>query len=189
MRTLPKILGACTIAALAATAAWSATAPNLHRITVQLPGGGVEHITYTGDAAPKITIMPSAIPAGITPAAFWSPLAITPIGFDTMWTPTDQIVTAMNDELASMIAEPNAMMVMPPLNLSYAKLKAMPPGSQSYSVISTLSGNNGCTVQLRSPMWVTEKAPWWCATASVIARPPRPIVRRFFRCLLPRKKV
>lgn len=139
MRTLSKILGACAILALAGSAAWAASPPAQHRLTVWLPGGGSEVISYAGNVVPEI----SFTPADVAPVSFWSP-----IGFNAM--PVDPIAAAMDADMASMIQRADAMMAMPmmiaPFNgVSEANLEAMAPGSQSYSVVSTMNGNNVCT--------------------------------------------
>jgi hypothetical protein len=140
MRTLSKIVGACAILALAGSAAWAASTPTQHRLTVWLPGGGSEVITYTGDIAPKI----SFTSGDLAPAAFWSPFAFA----DAM--PIDRIAAAMDADMASMIHQADAMMAMPMMVAPFdgtteAALNAMPPGSQSYTVVSTMNGNNMCT--------------------------------------------
>lgn len=143
MRILPKILGACAIAALAATAAWAAAKPVQHRMTVWLPGGGSEVITYTGDVAPKLSFTPSEFTAE---PAFWSPLA-----FGAPAVPPDRIALAMNslamdNDMASMIRAADAMMAMPLASgVTEANLNALPPGSESYSMVSTVNGNAVCS--------------------------------------------
>lgn len=149
MRTLPKILGACAIAALAGSAAWASSAPAQHRLTVWLPGGGTEQITYFGDVAPKLSITPG----DFAPASFWSPLA-----FDAM--PIDRIAAAMDADMASMIRRADAMAAMPAFNgMTEASLGAMPPGAQSYSVVSTMTGDNVCTRSVEITSSGNGKAP------------------------------
>ena len=142
MRTLPKILGACAILALAASAAWAASNVSQHRLTVWLPGGGSETIIYAGDVAPKVSF------TGIAPASFWSPLAGDFVAFNEA-VPIDRIAAAMDADMAAMIRQADALLAMPvmaPFNdITEADLKAMPPGSQGYSVISTSNGHNVCT--------------------------------------------
>jgi len=145
MRTLPKILGACAILALAGSAAWAASGATQHRLTVWLPGGGSEVITYSGDVAPKV----SFTAGDFGPASFWSPGGWDAMAFDHAL-PIDRIAAAMDANLASMIRQADAMMAMPVMvpafnGVTEADLKALPPGSQSYSVISTMNGNNVCT--------------------------------------------
>ena len=142
MRTLPKIIGACAIAALASSAAWAASGPVQHRLTVWIPGGGTEQITYAGDVAPKVTIMPSDFAnSAFMPATFWSPL-----GVDAVWMPADQIAAVVDNDMAAMIRRIDTMIAAPAFNgVTEADLSAMPAGSQSYSVVSTMTGNNVCT--------------------------------------------
>jgi hypothetical protein len=86
--------------ALAGTAAWAADS-NMHEMTVQLPGGGVEHIQYTGDVAPKIRVVPMAA----MPRIAFMPMAF---GFPDM----AQIQAHMAAQMAqmhAMIAHANAM--------------------------------------------------------------------------------
>ena len=137
MRTLSKFLGACAIAALAGSAAWAASTTAQHRLTVWLPGGGSETITYQGDVAPKVSFDRDSV----APISLWSLGA-----FDA--TPIDRIALAMDADMASMIRQADAMMAVPmmvePFNdLTEADFSS--PGSQSYSVISTMNGNNVCT--------------------------------------------
>lgn len=149
MRILPKILGACAIAALAATAAWAAAKPVQHHMTVWLPGGS-EVITYTGDVAPKLSFTPSEFTAE---PAFWSPFA-----FGAPSVPLDRIALAMNslamdNDMASMIRAADAMMAMPLASgVTEANLNTLPPGSGSYSMVSTVNGNTVCSrsVQITS---------------------------------------
>ena len=62
-------IGAIVLAATAAVAADN----NVHEMTVRLPGGGVEHITYTGDVAPKVVVQPSG--AAVMPQVGFMPMA------------------------------------------------------------------------------------------------------------------
>jgi len=71
--------------ALVATAAFAAS--NVHTMTVQLPGGGVERIAYTGDTAPRVTVEPGA-------AAFTDPFA-----------EFDRIAAMMDRQMAAMQAQ------------------------------------------------------------------------------------
>jgi hypothetical protein len=72
MKTSVFLAGVAAIA-LAGTAAWAADS-NVHQMTIRLPGGGVEHITYTGDVAPKVVVQPNGVAAfpqiGFMPMAF-----------------------------------------------------------------------------------------------------------------------
>jgi hypothetical protein len=76
METVMKssvLLAGIAAVALAGTAAWAADS-DIHTMTVQLPGGGVEHITYTGNVAPKVVVAPNGMAGmpqiGFMPMAF-----------------------------------------------------------------------------------------------------------------------
>jgi hypothetical protein len=57
--TMKKTVFLTGIAVLAlAGAAWAADS-DVHEMTVRLPGGAVEHITYTGNVAPKVVVAPN----------------------------------------------------------------------------------------------------------------------------------
>lgn len=145
MRTLSKILGACAIAALAGSAAWASSTPSEHRLSVWLPGGGSETITYIGDVAPKVSFSQS----DFAPPSFWSPAAFDGMAFDQAG-PVDRIAAVMDADMVTIMRQADAMMAMPvmvaPFNgVTEADLVAMPPGSQSYSVVSTVNGNSVCT--------------------------------------------
>jgi hypothetical protein len=75
----------------------NAESPVVHTMTVQLPGGGVETIRYTGDVAPKIVVAPasSAMPAMPTFVAF------------------DQIAAQMDRQMDVMMQQARAMQMMP----------------------------------------------------------------------------
>jgi hypothetical protein len=82
----------------------SAGSPAVHTITIQLPGGGVETIRYTGDVAPKVVVAPdgSAIPA----AAFMPAFAAF-----------DQIAAQMDRQMATMMQEARALQTMPMIGM------------------------------------------------------------------------
>ena len=67
-----------TAAALAGTAI--AASPKTHRMDVPLPNGGVVHVDYVGDVAPKVTVAP------VHPGGLWAPMAFPALGnFDRMF--------------------------------------------------------------------------------------------------------
>lgn len=73
MKTSVLLAGIAAVA-LAGTAAWAAES-NIHEMTINLPGGGVEHIMYTGNVAPKVSVAPmAAMPrVAFMPMAFGFP--------------------------------------------------------------------------------------------------------------------
>jgi hypothetical protein len=60
MRTGNVLLAGAAAAVVAAgTAAYAASRPAVHHLTVNVPGVGVERIDYTGDVAPKVVMLRS----------------------------------------------------------------------------------------------------------------------------------
>src|SRR6185437_650326 len=57
MRTSSKIFLASAAILLAGTAAFAATLPRLHHMTVRLPDGSMEQIAYSGDQAPQVRFL------------------------------------------------------------------------------------------------------------------------------------
>jgi hypothetical protein len=92
MKTSLLIVGAAALA-LAGTAAWAAD--NVHQMTIQLPGGGVEHIEYTGNVAPKVSVVPMAA----MPRIGFMPMAVGPAFPDIA-----RIQAAMDQQMAQMHA-------------------------------------------------------------------------------------
>lgn len=55
MKPLPSLLLAAGVG-FAGTAGALAAGEQIHQMTIKLPAGGIAHITYTGDKAPKVTV-------------------------------------------------------------------------------------------------------------------------------------
>ena len=118
-----------TAAALAGTAI--AASPKTHRMDVPLPNGGVVHVDYVGDVAPKVTVAP------VQPGGLWAPMAFPAMpafgNFDRMF---DQMQQQMRQiEQVSRQA--------PGMNI--ASYGGMPEGSSSVSVVTTSNGGTSCT--------------------------------------------
>ncbi|HKU93181.1 MAG TPA: hypothetical protein VJP82_07535 [Sphingomicrobium sp.] len=129
MRKLAMFAIAGTAAALAGTAI--AASPKTHRMDVPLPNGGVVHVDYVGDVAPKVTVAP------VQPGGLWAPMAFPAMpafgNFDRMF---DQMQQQMRQiEQVSRQA--------PGMNI--ASYGGMPEGSSSVSVVTTSNGGTSCT--------------------------------------------
>lgn len=120
---------------LAGTAAFAA-GNNIHEMTVRLPGGGVEHIQYTGDLAPKVTIAPFASIDAFAPNFAFGFPNLSQIRADM-----DRQMRQMDD----MIRQANTAGTTEAQNGGLSSIAAGPPGSQSYSMVSTFNGNNFCS--------------------------------------------
>jgi hypothetical protein len=81
--------------ALAGTAAWAADS-NVHEMTIQLPGGGIEQIQYTGNVAPKVRVVPMAAMPQV---------AFMPMAFPDM----ARIQASMNAQMHAMMLRANAL--------------------------------------------------------------------------------
>jgi hypothetical protein len=143
-----------TGAAVIAVAGLSGVAPardlNTHVMTVQVPGGGVAEIRYTGDVPPRVVFSPAPAVLG----AFMPYSAF--FGSASPFATLDRISAAMDREAASlmrraaMLANAPAFAPNQPIEMAVGNL---PPGTESYSMVSTWSGNGVCTqsVEITSP--------------------------------------
>jgi hypothetical protein len=129
MRILPTtLLAGVACVALAGTVA-------ARTLTLQLPDGTTEQIDYAGDVAPRVSFTPPQIIDG----AFGpnSPFALM-----------QQISAQMDREADAMMRQMQAIAAQPltgpgqPIQVDMTKL---PPGTQSYSFVSTLSPSGVCS--------------------------------------------
>ena len=147
MRTLNKVLlGGVTVALIAGSAvAYAAAKPSVHHLTVMVPGIGVERIDYTGDVAPKVVLEPDAFGLDAAWPGFAAPFA----QMDRFVSQMDRMAAQADRQMATTLARFQDM----PLNsdgaLNSAAFSNLPAGTQSYSFVSTMSGNNVCTRMIR----------------------------------------
>jgi hypothetical protein len=151
MRVLQTALlaGAAAIAVCGLSGVAAARDLKTHVMTVQVPGGGVAAIRYTGDV-PQVVFspVPTALGAFMPFGAVFGPAS----PFATL----DRISAAMDREAASLMQQAamlaNAPAFAPNRPIETA-LGNLPPGTESYSMISTWSGNGVCTqsVEITSP--------------------------------------
>ncbi|MGE5270637.1 MAG: hypothetical protein ACM3JG_13300 [Thiohalocapsa sp.] len=147
MRTLRNALfSGVAAAALAASGAAFAQPRDVHFMTVRLPDGGLAQIRYTGNVAPQISF--SEVPANdITlPVAALRP-SWPGWGFDSAspFAMMRRISAEMDREAAAMFRQADALLAASPTGLTEAVARNLPPGSTSYTVVSTMSGNGVCT--------------------------------------------
>jgi hypothetical protein len=123
-----------------------AKSPEVHVLTVQLPGGGVEQIRYTGDVPPAIVIAPGPAPdIGFAPMP---PL----FGPNSPFAVMDRISAEMDRETANLISqvESIAAAAMPgPGPRTEAAFGRPPPGASGFSFISTMNANGVCTESMQ----------------------------------------
>jgi hypothetical protein len=137
MKLLPTtLLAGVASVALAGTVA-------AHTLTVQLPDGTTAQITYSGDVAPQVSFTPpQAAPAAASQTvdgAFGpqSPFALMRQIAAQMDRDADAMMRQMQEIAAQPLAGPGQ-----PIQIDMTKL---PPGTQSYSFVSTLSPRGVCS--------------------------------------------
>jgi hypothetical protein len=111
-----------------------ARSPAEHLITLQLPNGAVEQIRYAGDVPPQVILSPE--PSGPPDASF---------GPDSPFAMLDRISAEMDQQMAAMMQEVQALAAQPMSGLTEVSLGNLPPGAEGWSFASTLSGNGVCT--------------------------------------------
>jgi len=132
--------------ALAGTAAYAASS-DVHHMKVRLADGTVANVTYTGDVAPKISVVHT--PLSLTDfAPGFMPAFAAPPGFQTI----DAMIDAQMRMMQRQMAQVNAMMAMPMMNMNApieAAFGKMSPGAhfcaQSMSVTLDANGKQHVT--------------------------------------------
>lgn len=168
MRTVRTvILAGAAIAGLTGLAL--AAGPAMHEMTVAIPGGGVAHVRYTGDVAPKIAFVQA--PANPAAVRFWAP--------SSPFAELDRITALMDRQMMQMMYQARMIQMKAMQDPLYsATLREVSAGSPGYNFVSTLSGGNFCarsTVITASanggaPTVVT-KTSGNCGTPSATAQP------------------
>lgn len=164
LRTAVLIGTASLALAGAAGIAW-AEAPRGHVLTIQLPGGAVERIRYSGDVAPRVTLTDGApVTGGIlfTPLA---PISVfdTAFGSDSPFAMFDRIAAEMDQRTHAMLREATTGGARSPGAVpTLTGLGALPTGAAGhYSFVSTTSGSGKgfCTQSVQITARGDGKAP------------------------------
>src|ERR1041385_3455767 len=115
---------------------------NMHTMTVQLPGGGMAEIRYTGNIPPRVTVSASPATTGDVSPVASMPGASSPFGM------LDRVAAEMDREAAALFRYADAMATQPwPASngLKLTNLQNLPPWTRGFSYVSTMSGNGVCT--------------------------------------------
>jgi hypothetical protein len=161
MASLRKILLA-GVAAVGIAVSGAASAQNAHIMTVAVPGGGIAQIRYVGDVPPQ--------------AAFEARMSVTSVfGPDSPFAMMDRIVAEMDRRTAAMFRYAEAIADRASVGgLAETALGAVPPGGESYSYVSTMSGNGVCAQSIRimsrgdgAPPFVERHSSGNCGAAAV----------------------
>jgi hypothetical protein len=122
-------LAGVATAVLAGTAMAANT--KMHRMDVPLPDGGVVHVEYAGDVAPKVTVAP------VQPGGMWAPLAFPAFGnFDRMFDQLDRQMQQIEQMARQPVGAPG---------MNVAAYGSLPAGTSSISVMSTSNNGVSCT--------------------------------------------
>jgi hypothetical protein len=143
------LAGTAALAVAAFSGVAAAQSRDTHVLNVQLPGGGVARIVYTGDVPPRVTFSSGPTATDVLPTV------PSMFGPSSPFAELERISAEMDRQAAIMLRRAAAMMAQPlpgPGQLTEAALRNLPPGTESYSVVSTMSGGNVCTrsVQITS---------------------------------------
>lgn len=130
MRLLPSLLLAAGIG-LAGTAGALAAGEQIHQMTIKLPAGGVAHISYTGDKAPKVVVDQNAR----MPAAFRA---------DPAFAMFARMQADMNRQMQAMQAMFNDPALWQRPELDNAILNGTPDNANGVFSISDKDGGNYC---------------------------------------------
>lgn len=133
--------------ALAGTAAYAASS-DVHHMKVRLADGTVANITYTGDVAPKISVVNRPLSlADFAPRVGFMSVGMPP-GFQNI----DAMIDAQMRMMQQQMRQMNAMMAMPMMNMNapiQAAFGKMSPGAhfcaQSMSVTMDANGKQHVT--------------------------------------------
>jgi len=132
----------CGLLASVAALAIGAAAPALAQtrvMTVALPDGGTAQIEYTGNIPPRVsfTSTPTALEPFLPVSAFFGP--------QSPFAMIQRISAEMDREAAAMLRYADSVGARAqggqPIEVAFGN---MPPGSRSYSFVSTVSGNGVC---------------------------------------------
>jgi hypothetical protein len=134
------ILAAVGASALAGTALAASRAE--HVLDLRLPDGGVAHIRYIGDVAPKVVLVP---------APAMAPMPIALFGADPFapFAALDRVAAEMDARADAMMREAARVAALPGGGMTMVSGGALAPGTSSYSVVSTTINGKTCTRSLR----------------------------------------
>ncbi len=103
--------------------------PDVRTMTVQLPGGGVEEIEYTGDVAPQVSLLPAMQGGSSDPFA-----ALAQVSAE-MDQQAAAMMNAMDAMTAGALGQPGALVP--------AAFGQMPPGSACFQSVEITSIGDG----------------------------------------------
>ncbi|HEX3536001.1 MAG TPA: hypothetical protein VHU15_04475 [Stellaceae bacterium] len=143
---LLAVIAACGMSGVSGLAlAQSPQTLRNHVMTVALPDGGTAQIRYTGDVPPQVVFG-----SGPAAPADWAPLPAL-FGSDSAFAMLEHISAEMDRRAAAMFRQAASLTTQAQsgepqsAQAIEAALRNLPPGSSSYSYVSTISGNGVCS--------------------------------------------
>jgi hypothetical protein len=134
------LIAGAAIAGLAVLAPAVARELNTHHMTVPVPGGGVATIEYSGNVAPKVSFRSVAAPYLADPFA-WTAAFDMP-----SFAALDRMAADMDRQMNVMLHRAEMLSRLPQDDsLRSAVMQGLPPGTTSFSMIETSTGNGVCT--------------------------------------------
>lgn len=138
MHTLKTLVlaGAAAVVLCGACGAVAAENAQSHVMTIRLPSGAIEEIRYTGNIAPRVVVSSERAPVD-----FGWPVAL--FGPGSAFAEMDRISAAMNRQMDVVLHNAEALADEPGL-VTEIDAGKLPPGTQGFSFVSTMSGNGVC---------------------------------------------
>ncbi|HZT87844.1 MAG TPA: hypothetical protein VFA12_07735 [Stellaceae bacterium] len=155
----------------------TAQSQRTHVLTVRLPDGSLEQIRYAGNTPPRVVFSTEPLPLDIAmPAPMFGAFA-----------QLDRIAAEMDRQAAALMRQAETLAAQPAA-ASTLTVGTLPPGSASYSMVTTVLGNGVCTrsVEITSqgngaPPRVVSHSSGNCGAGSggsAVSLPPAPAPRR-----------
>jgi hypothetical protein len=139
------LAGVAAIALLGVTGLTLAQINKARVLDVRLPDGSHAHIRYIGDTPPTVSFAPA--PSALSILA----PASDPLGSDGPFAALERISAAMDRQAETLLREAPSPAITGPDEIK-VDLGKLPPGTQGFSMVSTVSGSGVCTrsVEYRS---------------------------------------
>lgn len=134
-----RTLALAAVTAAGVTGLAFAAGSAVHVMTVALPGGGVAHIRYTGDVAPKVSFDGAANIA--MPVHYW---AAPNQNVMAPFAELNRISALMDRQMAAMAMQARMMEQGGSLPMQQALLEGVPPGASQFSMVSAGNGSGFC---------------------------------------------
>ena len=132
------LVGAALVGVAAFAPSLAQKEPSVHHMTVWLPGGGTETISYTGSAPPRVTLHP--------PTALFGGSRMAAFGIMPSFVALDRLSEEMDREMGALIRQAETLpRLTDGSDMTDAALQTLPTDGVGYSLISQSIGSGTCT--------------------------------------------